>query len=90
MKVVSVNDYEWWAGESVEACVKAAMEISGCPAEEFEDAYELDDEQLDRLQFQDGDENEQPVGTPRSFRAQLAIVVAEGGNFPQLFACTEY
>ena len=95
--IVAVNDCELWIGESVEACVAAAAKEYGhddsndpSDMEQYKDAYALNDEQLDRLRYVDADENEQPTGETRTFREQLAREVAEGGEFPRLFAATDY
>jgi hypothetical protein len=84
MKIIAMNDCDWWIGESLEACVTDYQtNIDGDPIY-TEDACELTDEDLDRLKFSEFD------GTPsRTFREQLAIEIATGGKFPRMFASTE-
>lgn len=89
MKIFAMNDCDWWIGESLEACKADYIEECGDPSA-VEDAYELTDEALDHLQFTDTDEDDAPIGTKRSFREQLAIELEQGGQFPRLFATTEF
>jgi hypothetical protein len=86
MKIFSMNDCDWYVGESLEACKTSYLEV----CEDVEDAYELTDEELDTTFFYDMDEDENMLGTKRTFREQLAIEIAEGGEFPRFFASTEY
>jgi len=90
MKIIEMNDCDWWIGESLEACVKDYTEHYVDDPESSEDARELNDDELDRLTFAVTDENECKTGEKRTFREQLAIEVAAGGEFPRMFASTEY
>lgn len=91
MKIIEMNDCDWWIGESLEACVNDYRENVDDDPMHFENARELADEELDRLKFSIcDDETEQPTGEKRSFREQMAIEIAEGGVFPRMFASTEY
>lgn len=90
MQIVKLDDYEWWIGESVEACVKAHQEQTGGDDEQYEYACALSDAELDGLKFIDSDEDERPIGECRTFREQLAREVEQGGEFPRLFASTDY
>lgn len=90
MKIIEMNDCDWWIGESLVACVKDYQDnIEDSPGY-TQDARELTEEELDSLKFSLRDENERPTGQKRTFREQLAIEVAQGGDFPRLFASTEY
>jgi hypothetical protein len=90
MKIFQMNDCDWWIGESLAAC-KADYIANYCEEDAIEeDAHELTDEELDTLIFTDYDEDERPTGTKRTFREQLAIEVASGGEFPRMFASTEF
>ncbi|QLI80811.1 hypothetical protein HZU75_04295 [Chitinibacter fontanus] len=90
MKVVEVNDCDWYVGESVAACVAQYIkEVGEEYADHCEDARALSDDELDALTFTVVDENEVPDGSKRTFREQLAIEIAAGGDFPRLFATTE-
>ena len=78
---------EWWAGESLEACVLAAMEHNGLPrADVLQPGYgqRLSQAELESLRFRDED------GTVRSFAEQLALEMASGSAFPCLFAADDY
>ena len=55
-----------------------------------EDSRELTDEELDTLLFSVCDEHERPTGEKRTFREQLAAEIEAGGEFPRMFASTEY
>jgi len=90
MKIVAINDCDWWIGESLEACVKDYQDNIEDSPEYTEDAIELTDADLDSLFFTDVDEDERPTGIKRTFREQLAIEIAAGGTFPRMFASTEY
>jgi hypothetical protein len=84
VKIVQINDCDWWIGESLEACVQDYRENVDDAPEYTGDARELTDAELDKVMFNDED------GSKRTFREQLAVDVAEGGKFPRLFASTEY
>ena len=83
LQIFKMNDYDWYAAESVEDALKAMEADRG---EDYgEDApVELSEADLDRLKYFDED------GIPvRTFREQLAKMIAEGEKFPCLFATTE-
>lgn len=85
IKVFALDDIEWWAGESLEACLAAALELAG--PECYDDPelhHELSDEAMQRLKFVDED------GSERTFAEELARRVAAGEKFPQPFAATDY
>lgn len=85
MKVIAMNDCDWWIGESLDACVMDYRASIDDDPIYTEDAIELTDEDLNRLMFSELD------GTPcRTFREQLVIEVEKGGKFPRMFATTEY
>lgn len=88
MKIFQLNDCDWWIGESLEACIDAYQATIDEEGVEDE-AHELCAEELDRLIFSDCDEDEKPTGAKRTFREQLAIEIAAGGEFPRMFASTE-
>lgn len=90
ISVFKLDDCDWWAGESLEACIAAARQE--CGADTYEDAEtegrELSAEAMQRLVYVDESDPGPPV--ERTFAEQLAREVAEGGAFPRLFASTEY
>ncbi len=90
MKIIEMNDCDWWIGESLDACVKDYQEHCDSDPSYTEDAREVTEEELDSLNFAICDENERKTGQKRTFREQLAIEIAAGGEFPRLFASTEY
>ena len=95
IKVFRLDDCTWWAGNDLESCIADAMREYQLPRNEVADAdaHELSDQELDRLQFVDGDDPINTDGTPGgtlSFREALARCVARGDSFPQFFASTEY
>lgn len=87
-KVFKLDDYDWWAGESLVACIAEARAQCGagsyCDSEE--DGREVSTEELQTLKYIDEDDAE------RTFAEQLAIEVAErgDGSKPWLFASTEF
>lgn len=90
MNIYQINDCDWWIGESLDDCI---LDYIGnyCDVEGVDDdAHELTDVELDTLLFIDVDEDEVPTGIKRTFREQLAVEIAAGGDFPRMFASTEY
>jgi len=89
MNVYAMNDDDWFVGESLESCVAAYIEYCGDP-DLVDDPYELSEEQLLSHTYfsEDDDENGHPVRI--TFKQQLQNVIADGGEFPRLFASTEY
>jgi len=87
MKVYEIDDYHWFVGATLEECIDEYYAFYGSPDDDVSQARELSSEELDRLVFADlQGENR----TQRSFRDQLAIEIETGGEFPRLFATTEY
>lgn len=90
VKIFQMNDCDWWIGPSLDACKADYVEHTGDPDSVDDDAHELTDAELDRLMFTDCDEDERPTGMKIPFREQLAVEIAQGGEFPRMFASTEY
>jgi hypothetical protein len=87
MKVFMLNDYEWWAAESLEEAISACMMQCGLSREEAYDENsmgELPDSEMERLQFMDDD------GVQRSFKEQLQFMIDDSYPFPCIFATTEF
>jgi hypothetical protein len=88
VSVIRLNDHEWWAGESLEACVAEAGSSWGFSGEELaemvEDAYEIPDADLDRLHLTADDH-----GTQQTFREALNRMIADQVRFPAFFAGQE-
>lgn len=54
IKVFRINEFEWWIGESLESCIRAAMGAYGLSREEvMDDPYELTPAQLKSHTFRD-------------------------------------
>jgi hypothetical protein len=91
IKVFLLDDCTWYAGESVESVRRAYIEDTGDEAEEVlaecGEPEQLDEEDLDAMTFNDF-ENGKTV--TRTFREQLAKIIADGETFPCMFATTEY
>lgn len=79
---------EWWIGESIDACKQKMQKEYGWTDEELneqiEDPIQLSGPTLEKLSFVDDD------GTKRTFKEQMEREIAEGGEFPRVFASTEY
>lgn len=88
MKVFQLDDYEWWVGESLAACIAAARAACGddCYDEAEEFGCEVTREEMQKLLFRD-DEHSPPRTC--TFAEQLAHEISQGGEFPRLFASTE-
>lgn len=90
MKVFRIDCCEWWIGESLESCCEGAVREYGLEVDDLSDAEELTDEELDRLSFHDFGEDDSPTGVVRSFREEMDNQIKAGGQFPRMFASTEY
>ena len=85
MNIYAMNECDWMIGESLDGCIAEYIENYGGECQDnFEDAYELSNEELDSIKFVDA------AGDERSFAEQLSIEVSEGGAFPRFFASTEF
>ncbi len=84
VKIFRMDDCMWYAAESLEAAVAGYEADHDCLPPD-DDANEVSDADMDRLQFVDED-----GVTRRSFREELTRRVAAGDVFPQIFASTEY
>lgn len=90
VKVFKLNDYEWWAGESLDSIRPAYLEATGIDPdseEGFDHPRELSDEELQKktIHF---DEGEAPDKS--TFKEYLNELIAKGQEFPCYFAGTEY
>lgn len=85
IKVFQMDDIEWWAGESLEACIAEGRRTCGedCYTECSEQG-EVSEEGMQRLKFTDDD------GTVRTFAEELKRRVDAGEKFPQPFAATDW
>ena len=87
--IYKMNDYDWVAAKSMEEARTFYKDMTGLSDEEaFDGEYELDDEELDRLQFTETDDFDKPTGKC-SFREHLAHELTGGEVAPFFFASTE-
>ena len=88
MKVYQLDDCDWWVGPSLAACIAEARAQCGagsyCDAEE--EGREVTAEQMQRLTYIDEEEDKPQT---RTFAAQLARDIADGGQFPRFSASPE-
>jgi hypothetical protein len=102
-RVFRVSDYEWYVARSPLEALMCAAGDWGCPdvpaelgglLEDLEREGLADSEpeevDLDALRFTDVDEHDNPCGSPRTFREELAQRVALGLDEPELFAAAEW
>jgi hypothetical protein len=89
VKVFRLNEYEWYAAETLESAIGEAVRITGVPADEVDDdARELTEEEMDSLVFYDNMEDQEASET-RTFREQLDRLIETETEFPTFFAGTE-
>lgn len=90
MHVFQMDDVEWWIGPTRWACLTAQADWQDRPVDmdaAAEDAPHMTDAQLAEAPFHD----DAPEGRViRTFAEQLAIERAAGGEFPRLFASTDF
>lgn len=86
IRVFRMDDMEWWAGESLAACVAEGRKQCGqdCYPNDSGEQYELSDEAMQRTKFVGED------GVERTFADELAQRISAGGKFPQQFASEDY
>lgn len=90
VKVFRLNDYEWYAAETLESATGEALRVTGVSPDEAADEFagELTEEEMDRLIFYDNMEDQEASET-RTFREQLDRLIDAGTEFPVFFAGTE-
>lgn len=85
IKVYRLDDNEWWAGESLEACIAEGRKQCGTECyDEPAEQHQVSPEWMQRLKFVDED------GTERSFAEELERLVTSGAKFPCSFAAENY
>lgn len=86
MKVFKMDDLEWWAGESLEACVAEGRKQCGpeCYPDDPSEQHEVSAEAMQRKIFVDED------GSQRTFAQELQRMVDAGTEFPCPFAATDW
>ena len=91
IKIFRMDDNEWWAGESLEACVAEGRRQCGdeCYPDDPYWQYELNEEQMQQLMFVDESDGAEPP-VQRTFAEELARRIAAGETFPQPFAAEDW
>ena len=86
IRVYRMDDIEWWAGESLEACIAEGRRLCGeeCYPDDSHEQHELSDDEMAHLKFVDED------GSTRTFAEELARRIAAGESFPQPFAAEDW
>lgn len=87
IKVFKLDDYDWWAGESLEEVITEARNKCGqeCYEDAETEAYELSEEAMKTHKFVDQyDEGYEYI----TFEEQLQKMIDNGESFPCLFATT--
>lgn len=86
IRVFVLDDYEYWAGESLEACLTSACGQTGGDYREDTSLHrELTADEMDSLIMHDED------GKPlHSFRKELQALQERGESFPCFFAAKDY
>lgn len=86
-KIFQMNDCDWWMAPTLEEAVRDVKETYGDEPEMWEDAHELTEAGLDKMQFTDFDDDGDPI--KRSFREELQRRIAAGPK-TEMFASTEF
>ncbi len=88
IKVYKLNDYEWYAGESMQECIDWVVKNFGDEDNKediiSEDAHEVLEAQMNTLIFVDDD------GNKMTFKQQLDKMIESGEKFPCPFAFMDW
>lgn len=85
MKVFKLNDCDWYLANSLEEAIEVAMKDTGLPRDEVvDDPYELDEEQMNTVMFDNQDGSKWP------FAVELQNMIEAGIARPGMFASTEW
>lgn len=87
IKIFEVTEGDWIAAETVEQARECCQRVTGIGDDDCADAHELSDAELDTFEFADEPDNENSA--KRTFREQLAYMIAQGEKFPCYFATSE-
>ena len=92
MKVFSMNDYDWMAGETLEDCKAEYLKTCGRDEDDaFDDAREVPAAAMTKLMFRrEPDECKAGESNVCTFQEELDRLIANGAEFPRFFASTEY
>lgn len=91
IRVYRMDDNEWWAGESLEACVAEGRRQCGdeCYPDDPDEQHELTEQEMQQLVFIDESDGAEPP-VQRTFAEELARRIAAGEQFPQPFAAEDW
>ena len=96
IKVFRMNDFDWWAADSLDSA-KAGYMAEGYGQDEetaFDNPYELSPEQMQTHTMKEFDEDwdyeRDPDGDDPTFQDCLDLMIRKGDSFPCVFASTEY
>jgi hypothetical protein len=84
IKVYKINDCDWWAGKSFEECLAAANEWDQRDWSSESDLEPMSEDSLRATKYHDGGDY------VSNFYEALQKDIANGTEFPCLFASTEY
>ena len=89
IKVYALNDFEWWAGPSLESCIREAMHQTGLVRDEVvEDSREVSREELEQMTIHPDCSDLDPDDAITGAK-WLAVLKNSGEKFPCLFSTTE-
>jgi hypothetical protein len=85
IKVFRLDDCTWWVGADLESCITDAMRDYQLPRKDVADAdaHELSDEELDRLNFVEGDD---PINTDGTTGGTLTFARRSRAAWPEEIA----
>jgi hypothetical protein len=88
IKVFKLDDYEWWAGETLADCIREARAVAGeeCYPDAEEEGREITAAEMERLQISTEDSVFEDGRRSQSWAEELRQRVEAGEAFPQLFA----
>ena len=92
IKVFRLNDYEWWAGETLEEVKKNYTEITGVDGEEaFDEPIEaMSAEALKSTKYHTDTKDKDGKAIVITFAEELENRIKSGQKFPCFFATTEF
>jgi len=87
MKVFRINDYEWYAAETMEQAIDCCVKLCGVGREEAYDesiAHELTKDEMEKYTYQEDD------GVTRTFAQEIQLMIDSDVEFPCFFAGTDF
>jgi len=92
IKVFRLNDYEWWAGETLEEVKKNYTEITGVDGEEaFDESIEaMSEEALKSTKYHTDTKDKDGKAIVITFAEELENRIKSEQKFPCFFATTDF